>query len=152
MNLRCSDHLLPALYAMAHFPTGKRSKSDSFRVPGRTERLYTALFTVRLTDGLETSFDDLFSLACLEGWTPQTRVRGIAERRQGRGTSDRAWRTPSMIVTSATPRVVGRGGYRAERRRADSGATAAWLLATEHAGTRDEAEVPRWRRCRHRAL
>lgn len=45
------------------------------QVPGETERLYS----VRPTAGLEASFDDLFSLACVKGWTPQTQVRGIAD-------------------------------------------------------------------------
>ncbi len=31
------------------------------------------------TSGLEQSFDDLFSLACLKGWTEQTQIRGLAD-------------------------------------------------------------------------
>jgi hypothetical protein len=71
----------PELTPIRKLPKKRRTsyweevKVGLVQVPGRTERLYT----VRPTDGLETAFDDLFSLACLEGWTPRTRVRGIAD-------------------------------------------------------------------------
>ena len=45
------------------------------QIPGQLDRLYS----VRPTAGLDVSFEDLFSLACLSGWTPQTKVRGIAD-------------------------------------------------------------------------
>jgi hypothetical protein len=46
------------------------------QVPGQVEG---RLYTVRPTAELDESFDDLLALACLKGWTEQTRVRGIAD-------------------------------------------------------------------------
>ncbi len=43
--------------------------------PGEVDRLYT----VRSTGQLVESFDDLFALACMKGWTEQTQVRGLAD-------------------------------------------------------------------------
>ena len=43
--------------------------------PGEVDRLYS----VQPTSGLDKSFDDLLSLACIKGWNEQTKVRGIAD-------------------------------------------------------------------------
>ena len=43
--------------------------------PGEVDRLYT----VRPTGELDASFDDLLGLACMKGWTEQTKVRGLAD-------------------------------------------------------------------------
>jgi len=43
--------------------------------PGEVDRLYS----LRPTSDLDESFDDLFALACMKGWTEQTQVRGIAD-------------------------------------------------------------------------
>ena len=53
----------------------EEAKLGLVQVPGKVERLYS----VRPTAGLDESFEDLFSLACLAGWTSQTKVRGIAD-------------------------------------------------------------------------
>ena len=71
----------PQLTPVRKLPKKRRNsfweevKVGLVQVPGQTERLYA----VRPTDGLDASFDDLFSLACLKGWTPRTSVRGIAD-------------------------------------------------------------------------
>jgi hypothetical protein len=53
----------------------EEAKLGLVQVQGKVDRLYS----VRPTSGLEASFHDLFSLACLSGWTPSTEVRGIAD-------------------------------------------------------------------------
>lgn len=53
----------------------EEAKVGLVQLPGETERLYS----VQPTSGLEKSFDDLFSLACLKGWSESTLVRGIAD-------------------------------------------------------------------------
>jgi hypothetical protein len=45
------------------------------QVPGEVSRLYS----VRPTHELDEAFDDLLALACLKGWTEDTKVRGIAD-------------------------------------------------------------------------
>lgn len=45
------------------------------QTPGKVDRLYS----LRPTGGLEAAFADLFALACMEGWTETTAVRGIAD-------------------------------------------------------------------------
>lgn len=53
----------------------EEAKVGLVQLPGETDRLYS----VQPTPGLEKSFDDLFSLACLKGWSESTHVRGIAD-------------------------------------------------------------------------
>jgi hypothetical protein len=53
----------------------EEAKVGVVQIPGEVDRSYS----VRPTAGLDESFDDLFSLACLAGWTPQTKVRGLAD-------------------------------------------------------------------------
>lgn len=71
----------PELTAVRKLPKKTRktyweeAKVGLVQVPGQVERLYS----VRPTAGLNESFEDLFSLACLAGWTPETEVRGIAD-------------------------------------------------------------------------
>ncbi len=43
--------------------------------PGEVDRLYT----VQPTGGLDQSFDDLFAIACIQGWGENTQVRGISD-------------------------------------------------------------------------
>lgn len=50
-------------------------KAGLVQKPGETDRLYA----LRPTAGLAASFDDLFGLACMKGWTKNTSVRGIAD-------------------------------------------------------------------------
>ena len=50
-------------------------KAGLVQKPGETSRLYT----LRPTRDLDASFDDLFALAGLKGWTERTAVRGIAD-------------------------------------------------------------------------
>jgi len=45
------------------------------QVPGQVNRLYS----VRPTHELDEAFEDLLALACLKGWTQDTKVRGIAD-------------------------------------------------------------------------
>ena len=72
---------LPKLSPVRRLPKRKRqcyweeAKLGLVQIPGEVDRLYS----VRPTTGLEASFNDLFSLACLKSWTPQTQVRGIAD-------------------------------------------------------------------------
>lgn len=53
----------------------EEAKVGLVQKPGEVDRLYS----VQPTSGLEQSFDDLFSLACLKGWSEETQVRGIAD-------------------------------------------------------------------------
>jgi len=53
----------------------EEAKVGLIQKPGEVDRLYT----VRPTGELEESFGDLFALACLKGWTEQTKVRGLAD-------------------------------------------------------------------------
>jgi len=50
-------------------------KAGLVQTPGQTDRLYS----LRPTSELDAAFSDLFSLACLSGWTETTQVRGIAD-------------------------------------------------------------------------
>jgi len=53
----------------------EEAKVGLVQKPGEVSRLYS----VQPTAGLEKSFDDLFSLACLKGWSDQTQVRGLSD-------------------------------------------------------------------------
>ena len=53
----------------------EETKVGLVQKPGEVDRLYS----VRPTGELEESFDDLFALACLKGWTELTQVRGLAD-------------------------------------------------------------------------
>ena len=53
----------------------EEAKLGLVQKPGEVERL----FSVQPTSGLEESFDALFALACLKGWSEQTLVRGLAD-------------------------------------------------------------------------
>ena len=53
----------------------EEAKVGLVQKPGELDRLYSVL----PTSELERSFDDLFSLACMKGWSEQTQVRGIAD-------------------------------------------------------------------------
>ncbi len=53
----------------------EEAKVGLVQLPGEVDRLYS----VQPTSGLEKSFRDLFSLACLKGWSESTLVRGIAD-------------------------------------------------------------------------
>jgi hypothetical protein len=53
----------------------EEAKVGLVQKPGEVDRLYS----VRPTAGLVESFEDLFALACLKGWTEQTQVRGLAD-------------------------------------------------------------------------
>jgi hypothetical protein len=53
----------------------EEAKVGLVQIPGEVDRLYS----VQPTSGLEKSFEDLFSLACLKGWSESTKVRGIAD-------------------------------------------------------------------------
>ncbi len=53
----------------------EEAKLGLVQKPGEVDRLYT----VRPTGELDESFDDLFALAVLKGWTEQTQVRGLAD-------------------------------------------------------------------------
>lgn len=53
----------------------EEAKLGVVQKPGEVSRLYS----VQPTAGLEKSFDDLFSLACLKGWSELTEVRGLAD-------------------------------------------------------------------------
>lgn len=50
-------------------------KAGLVQKPGQVDRLYA----LRPTGGLVESFNDLFALACMKGWTEQTQVRGLAD-------------------------------------------------------------------------
>lgn len=71
----------PELTPVRRLPKRKKvcrweeAKVGLVQLPGEVDRLYT----VQPTSGLEKSFDDLFSLACLKGWNESTLVRGIAD-------------------------------------------------------------------------
>ena len=53
----------------------EEAKVGLVQVPGEIDRLYT----VQPTSGLEKSFEDLFALACLKGWSESSLVRGVAD-------------------------------------------------------------------------
>ena len=53
----------------------EEAKVGLVQKPGEVDRLYS----VRPTAGLESSFNDMFALACLKGWSEQTQVRGLAD-------------------------------------------------------------------------
>ena len=53
----------------------EEAKVGLIQKPGEVDRLYS----VQPTSGLEKSFDDLFSLACIKGWGELTQVRGISD-------------------------------------------------------------------------
>jgi hypothetical protein len=53
----------------------EEAKVGLVQKPGEVDRLYS----VQPTSELAQSFDDLFSLACMKGWTEQTQVRGISD-------------------------------------------------------------------------
>lgn len=53
----------------------EEAKVGLVQKPEQEERLYS----VQPTSGLEKSFDDLFSLACIMGWSELTEVRGLAD-------------------------------------------------------------------------
>jgi len=53
----------------------EEAKLGLVQKPGEVDRLYS----VRPTDDLDESFDDLLALACMKGWTEQTQVRGLAD-------------------------------------------------------------------------
>lgn len=71
----------PELTPVRRLPKRKKvcrweeAKVGLVQLPGEVDRLYS----VQPTSGLEKSFDDLFSLACLKGWSESTLVRGIAD-------------------------------------------------------------------------
>lgn len=71
----------PELTPVRRLPKRKKvcrweeAKVGLVQIPGEVGRLYS----VQPTSGLEKSFEDLFSLACLEGWSESTLVRGIAD-------------------------------------------------------------------------
>ncbi len=71
----------PELTAVRGLPKRRKAwrweeaKLGLVQKPGEVDRLYT----VRPTSGLAESFDDLFALACMKGWTEETQVRGIAD-------------------------------------------------------------------------
>jgi hypothetical protein len=56
----------------------EEAKVGLVQVPGQKERLYA----LRPTGGLAESFNDLFALAVLQGWTTTTVVRGLADGAQ----------------------------------------------------------------------
>ena len=53
----------------------EEAKVGLVQKPGESERLYS----VQPTSGLDESFEELFALACLKGWTEETLVRGLAD-------------------------------------------------------------------------
>lgn len=53
----------------------EEAKVGLVQTPGEVDRLYS----VRPTGELDESFDDLFALGCLKGWTEETQVRGLAD-------------------------------------------------------------------------
>jgi hypothetical protein len=53
----------------------EEAKVGLVQKPGEVSRLYS----VQPTSGLEKSFDDLFALACMKGWSEETQVRGLAD-------------------------------------------------------------------------
>jgi hypothetical protein len=53
----------------------EEAKVGLVQKPQEVDRLYSVL----PTSELDQSFDDLFSLACMKGWSEQTQVRGIAD-------------------------------------------------------------------------
>jgi hypothetical protein len=79
--IELSEGQAPELTAVRKLPKKRRktyweeAKLGLVQVPGQVDRMYS----VRPTTGLDESFEDLFSLACLSGWTPRTKVRGLAD-------------------------------------------------------------------------
>ena len=53
----------------------EEAKVGLLQKPGEIDRLYS----VQPTSGLDESFEELFALACLKGWTEETLVRGLAD-------------------------------------------------------------------------
>jgi hypothetical protein len=53
----------------------EEAKVGLVQKPGEVERLYS----VQPTSGLDKSFEDLFSLACIKGWGELTLVRGLSD-------------------------------------------------------------------------
>lgn len=53
----------------------EEAKVGLVQKPGEVDRLYC----VRPTSALDASFDDLFALACIKGWSETTLVRGISD-------------------------------------------------------------------------
>lgn len=53
----------------------EEAKVGLVQKPGEASRLYS----VQPTSGLEQSFNDLFALACIKGWSEETQVRGLAD-------------------------------------------------------------------------
>ena len=53
----------------------EEAKVGLVQKPGETDRLYS----VQPTSGLDQSFEQLFALAWLKGWTEDTLVRGLAD-------------------------------------------------------------------------
>ena len=66
----------------------EEAKVGLVQKPGEVDRLYS----VQPTTGLEKSFEDLFSLACIKGWSEQTQVRGLADGAR----HIRQWRSDSF--------------------------------------------------------
>jgi hypothetical protein len=72
---------LPELTPVRGLPKRRKNarweevKAGLVQTPGKIDRLYS----LRPTGGLEAAFADLFALACMEGWTETTEVRGIAD-------------------------------------------------------------------------
>ena len=54
----------------------EEAKLGLVQVPGEAEG---RLYSVRPTAELDGSFQDLFALACIRGWTEETQVRGLAD-------------------------------------------------------------------------
>jgi len=54
----------------------EEAKLGLVQVPGEVDG---RLYTVRPTAELNKAFEDLYSLACIKGWTEKTQVRGIAD-------------------------------------------------------------------------
>lgn len=54
----------------------EEAKLGVVQVPGQVEG---RLYSVRPTGEVNEAFDDLLALACMKGWSEQTRVRGLAD-------------------------------------------------------------------------
>jgi hypothetical protein len=54
----------------------EEAKLGLIQVPGEVEG---RLYSVRPTDELDESFQDLLAMACMKGWTEKTQVRGLAD-------------------------------------------------------------------------
>lgn len=72
----------PELTAVRKLPKRRKecrweeAKLGLVQIPGEVEG---RLYSVRPTTELDQSFEDLFALACLKGWTERTQVRGLAD-------------------------------------------------------------------------